>query len=448
MQLEGPQKKFKLWFAIGTPFQANVFYPIIEKFKDKIDLLVTARDHDRVLGILDAKGVNYKAVGKHGGRELYGKLSAYAEGLSEFLPLIKAERPDLMITERWPEAVRVAFGLNIPSWSIFYDEREFHVNRMVFPLSNKVFAPHFYTREELHKQGVIDASSIVWFKGFNTTYLKGCRPPEKNTFKEMGISGPLVLVRTEPRFASFFPSEKTTLEETLRILVSSSDYKRGKFDLLAIPRDEHQRKRLERIGVPIFNNITPENPVFFANVVLGAAETMLMEAFVLCKPCISAIYWNQSKPVKELHKYVPHSTNPQELCSETLRLLKPEEAESFRKRARRIVDLMDNISEKIAEEIQAFLGIGARVKKYRQRRSELEQCMELVERVSLTPSKLTPLIYEMSISYEKLKVLTKKLVDKGILVESIDRNGNKYYQATDYGISLLSNYKKVREILS
>ncbi len=446
--MEKTIKKFKLWFAIGTPFQVNIFHPIIEKFKDKVDLLVTARNHDRILEILDAKGVSYKAVGKHGGRELYGKLSAYAEGLSEFLPLLKAEKPDLMITERWPEAVRVAFGLNIPSWSIFYDEREYHVNRMVFPLSNKVFAPHFYTQGELRNQGVIDTSSIVWFKGFNTTYLKGCCQPESDPFKEIGVSHPVVLVRTEPRFASFFPGEKTTLEETLRILVSSPDYKRGNFSLLAIPRDEHQRERLERMGAPIFNRVTSENPVFFTDVLLGAAETMLMEAFVLCKPCISAIYWTESKPVKELHKYVPHSTSPQELCSETLRLLKPEEAEAFKKRAWRIVDLMDNIAEKIADEIRVFLGIETRVKKYRHRRSELDLCMELIERVSLAPSKLTPLIYEIGISYNKLRILTRELVSKGILAESIGRNGNRYYQATDYGISLLSDYKRVKKILS
>ena len=31
--------------------------------------------------------------------------------------------------------------MNIPSWTIFYDEREKHVNQMVFRLATKIFIP-------------------------------------------------------------------------------------------------------------------------------------------------------------------------------------------------------------------------------------------------------------------------------------------------------------------
>jgi len=439
-------KKTKIWFAIGTPYQANLFHPVIEKLKNRVEILVTAREHDRILEILDAKRIDYKVVGKHGGSTLYGKLSAYAETLSGFVQLINAEKPSLMLTERWPEAVRTAFGLNILSWTLFYDEREFHVNRMVFPLSNKVFAPSFYTLKELRNHGVLEESSIVWFKGFHTTYLKGCRPLGGDPFKEMGISHPVVLVRTEPRFASFFPGEKPVLEEAVRMLIGSTDYRRGRFSMVAVPRDGNQRERFEKMGVPIFTTATLENPVFFADVVLGAAETMLMEAFVLCKPCVSGIYWQESKPVRELHKHVPHSGNPQDLCSETLRLLNPEEAESFKRRARRIVDLMDNIAEKIEREILLFLGEKISSKKYRARRSELDLCMDLIEEVSLSPSKLTPLMYRTGVSYNKLRALVKKLVNKGLLTETLV-DGDKYYRATDRGIELLFNYKKIRDVL-
>jgi len=444
--LERSSSKFKLWVAISTPFQANLFHPLIQSLKGKVDLLVTARDHDRILDILDAKGVDYKVVGRHGGRDLYGKLSAYAEVVSELMPLVNAEKPNMMITERWPEATRVAFGLNIPSWSLFYDEREFHVNRMVFPLSAKVFAPHFYTREELREQGVLGTSSIVWFKGFHTTYLKSCKPSEKDPFKEMGISHPVVLARAEPRFASFFPEERDILDETLKMLVSSQEYRRGDFSLLAMPRDEHQLRRMERIRVPILEKATPENPVFFADVVLGAAETMLMEAFVLCKPCVSAIYWDESRPVKELHKYIPHSTRPTELRSETLRLIDSKEAETFKKRAQRIVDLMDNLSEKITSEVRRLLEGEARVKKYRRRRSELDLYMEIVEIMSLRPSKLISLMHDTGISYNKLKALVNTLVRKGLVAESSSSEG-KHYQATERGIDLLFDYKRIKEAL-
>ena len=78
--------------------------------------------------MLEAKGVEYFKVGKHGGKELDGKLLAYTDAIQQLLPIVKKEKPDLLITERWPEAVRTAFGFDIPSWTLFYDEREYHVN--------------------------------------------------------------------------------------------------------------------------------------------------------------------------------------------------------------------------------------------------------------------------------------------------------------------------------
>jgi predicted transcriptional regulator len=173
---------------------------------------------------------------------------------------------------------------------------------------------------------------------------------------------------------------------------------------------------------------------------------MLMEAFVLCKPCVSAIYWDESRPVKELHKYIPHSTRPTELRSETLRLIDSKEAETFKKRAQRIVDLMDNLSEKITSEVRRLLEGEARVKKYRRRRSELDLYMEIVEIVSLRPSKLISLMHDTGISYNKLKALVNILVRKGLVAESSASEG-KHYQATERGIDLLFDYKRIKEAL-
>ena len=132
-----PKEIKKIWIAIGTPFQANFFAPLIKEAQQECEFFVTARDHDGIFSILEVKGIDYIPVGKHGGKELSGKLEAYVETIQLMVPIAQRNKPDLLLTERWPEAVRVAFGLNIPSWTIFYDERETHVNQMVFPLASK-----------------------------------------------------------------------------------------------------------------------------------------------------------------------------------------------------------------------------------------------------------------------------------------------------------------------
>ena len=151
-----PNKVRKIWVAMSTPFQANFFAPLIKELTGEFEFVVTARDHDRIQSILDAKRIEYIPVGKHGGRDLGNKLEAYAETIQKLLPIVKREKPDILLTERWPEAVRTAFGLNIPSWTIFYDEREKHVNQMVFPLATLVFTPGFYTFLVFSLTGVLD----------------------------------------------------------------------------------------------------------------------------------------------------------------------------------------------------------------------------------------------------------------------------------------------------
>jgi len=201
----------KVWIAMGTPFQANFFAPVIEELQGEVEFLVTPRDHDNIKEILDAKKIPYTLVGKHGGKELDGKLTAYAKNIEEFVPLIAKEKPDLLLTERWPEAVRVAFGFDIPAWTIFYDERERHVNQMVFPLSSKVFAPRFYSFEDLYKNGVADPERVVWFNGFHTGYLKGQPPTKPDPRGRLGVEPPVILVRPEPDFATFVSGHEPVL---------------------------------------------------------------------------------------------------------------------------------------------------------------------------------------------------------------------------------------------
>ena len=182
--------------------------------------------------------------------------------------------------------MRVAFGLNIPSWTIFYDERETHVNQMVFPLASKIFTPRFYNLHELFQNGVADAEKIVWFNGFHTCYLKNEQESTINPFKTLGLKAPVVFVRPEPEFATFFPSHKPVLEKSVELIAKS-----GSASIAVLPRTEAQRRHYSKMkDVTVLDKSMSDCPVAHVDVALGAAETMLMEAFVMGKPSVSAIY--------------------------------------------------------------------------------------------------------------------------------------------------------------
>ena len=439
-----PKRIEKIWIAIGTPFQANFFAPLIKELDKECEFLITARDHDGIFSILDAKKIDYIPVGKHGGKELPSKLQAYAETIQEMLPIVQKEKPDLVLTERWPEAVRVAFGLNIPSWTIFYDERETHVNQMVFPLASKIFTPRFYNLHELFQNGVTDPEKLVWFSGFHTCYLKDeqdSSPGQANPFEKLGVKPPVVFVRPEPEFATFFPSHKPILEKAVELIAQT-----GNASVAVLPRTLEQRRSYSRMkDVTVMDNSMSDSPVAHVDVALGAAETMLMEAFVMGKPSVSAIYWPVSKPVVELHRYIAHSTDPAQIARHVDRLLDAGEKEAFRERASLLVKNMDNPAKLMIDEIRK-INEGDALNKSYARRSRIEIFLDIIQSTSLRPLRLTHIMRDANISHNELKKILSTLESSGLIASEETLNG-KLYQATSEGLKVLEDYRGIRQRL-
>ncbi|MDA4126810.1 MAG: DUF354 domain-containing protein [Thaumarchaeota archaeon] len=432
-----PDRVKKIWVAMSTPFQANFFAPIIDQLKGEFEFLITAREHDNITRILDAKGISYLKVGKHGGKDLGNKLEAYAETIKLMLPIVKEEKPDLLLTERWPEAVRVAFGLNIPSWTIFYDEREQHVNQLVFPLASRVYVPRFYDFQELYSSGVTDPDKVAWFNGFHTGYLKGSVPEAENPYAKLGINSPVVFVRPEPEFASFFPTHEPILEKAVEKIV-----KKDIASVAVLPRTESQHRKYSKMGVTMLESSMVESPVAHADIALGAAETMLMEAFILGKPAVSAIYWEASKPVSELHRYIPHSTEPSKIAGYVEEYLDPDNKKAFSEKVSLLVKNMDNPAELMMNDIRK-LNSPKRVEASFKRRSRFEIHLDIIQAASLRPLRPTQIMKEANISYNELKGIIEVLEARNLLRVEMNISG-KYYQSTLEGLKLLDDYRSLR----
>ncbi len=338
----------KIWFDIGTPFNCNLADAIIKHLGGFSETLITCRDHDHIIEILSAKKMDFVPIGKHGGKSLKGKLKAYAERVTLLADVVEKEKPDLLITERDPSAVRTAFGFGTPAWTVFYDEREYWTNWMVFPLSNRIFVPHFYDPPELVQNGVT-LNRVTWFNGFHTAFLKDTWP-QLNAKNNSSQDKLRILIRPEFEFATFFNTEKIPILEQVVSLLIENNYDA---ELVVFPRTESQQELFSKYpAVTFIEENTMDCPVINVDLVIGAAETMLMEAFVLLKPAISCVYWEQSKPVQYLLQYIDHSTDPKEVVQLADKYFDKEEREKFSHRAKEVVDKMDNLGLLIAEEVK------------------------------------------------------------------------------------------------
>jgi len=326
--------------AVSTPFQVNFFEELARRKPDN-DYLFAARDRDATISMLENKGLPYVNLGGYNGRSLELKLKEFAHSLEAIGRVVKSFEPDLILTERYPPAVHVAHLADIPCWTIFNDEREFHVNRLTHPLAKKVFVPSFYQIELLRKQGVTDETKIVWFNGFITCYLKDAKTPEVNPF--LDVDGyeedrPVVLVRPEFEFSVFFSGYKPFLEEVVERLV-----KRGDLNVIVLPRTRVQRERYRQLGALMPDSALRGMPITHADVVIGSAETMLCEAFTLGVPAVSCIYWDLTVPMQVLHRHIPRANDPATALEMVTRFIDSAHArDEYKRTSAKVIGSMEN----------------------------------------------------------------------------------------------------------
>jgi predicted glycosyltransferase len=337
----------KVLIGIHTPFQVNFFEGLIARAGEDNEFLFAARDRDATIEMLEAKRLPYVDVGGYSGSDLGEKLREYAQGVSQIGDIIDEFRPDLILTERYPSAARAACIREIPYWTVFNDEREFHVNHLTHPAASKVFVPSFYQDLDLTQHGVFHRDRIEWFNGFITCYLKDYSPPEEDPFLQ--VEGhdedlPTILIRPEFEFSVFFEGYKPVLPKITAELVKDLEV-----NVVVFPRTQDQRERYEKTGALLMRKPFRETPVAFADLVMGSAESMLCEAFTLGTPALSSIYWSFTMPMKVLHRYIPHSVEPDESVeiAENLLFDEPTRRE-YRSTSRKVIGSMENPIDVIA----------------------------------------------------------------------------------------------------
>ncbi len=335
--------------------------------------------------------------------------------------------------------------MKIPSWTLFYDEREQHVNQMVFPLSSKIFAPSFYTPGELRNNGVTHLGRVIWFNGFHACYLKGESFKSSNPFRRMSISPPVILVRPEPEFATFFAGRKEVLEPAVYQICKKHD----DLNVVVVPRSQSQAHRYSKFPVKVLSSAFTANPVAYSEVVIGAAETMLMEAFVLGIPAVSCVYWPESRPVEELHKYIPRVTDPDQIVQKVLDYVDGAKRTEFQARARLAVEGMENPIDKMVKAIEDNLLQAEKTasRAVATRRSKIEICFDIMRTLSLRPAKLTQIMQAANLSYKETKEDLRILMSKSLVEKKSDMSGS-YFFLTQEGGEMLRNYRTIRDKLS
>jgi len=167
----------KIWIDITRMGQANLFGYMARRLSPEAEIMVTTFPDPRLTEIMHFLGIPFKVIGGRG----WDPLQKYADRILALTKVIEGFKPDLLISDLDPASIRSAFGLGIPAWAIYSNTRDpqREINRMSYPLCEKIFASSFFGRRRLADEGIA-LRALVEFKGFNECYIKSQRRRRNN----------------------------------------------------------------------------------------------------------------------------------------------------------------------------------------------------------------------------------------------------------------------------
>jgi len=286
----------RIWFDIEEPKTAVMFKSLFKMFQDeRAELLITARDYDSTIQILDDFNINFKQVGKHGGERLEDKLQTYVERLKDLLPIVKDFLPDFFVTFSSVEGTRIAYGLRIPSIGFNDEPRNEPVCKLIFPFLNNIITPQCVPIE-WYINLYADPKKIIRYNGIDELGWLLDYSPNPQILEDFNLEkGKYVILRTEPSFASYF-IDKLKPEETLISEIFPFIYKEfpnHKYFLLV--RTNKQQKFLQS---QLKSYINDENVVitrylpnipdfcFYGALIISGGGTIVRESSLLNVPSI------------------------------------------------------------------------------------------------------------------------------------------------------------------
>ena len=276
----------KIWIDISNVPHVLFFKNIIHKLEQKNEVLVTARDYGPVIDLLKQLELPFIKVGKHGGKELEGKLIESMKRIIELTEIIAKEKPELAVCKSSVELCRVAFGLSIPIIEIADNDKSKAVNKLTFPLATRIITPNAIDKKLLMEDGAT-FEKIVQFYGVCELANISDFSPNRKVLDDLGINEkkPLIILRFEPVFAAYL-KKASPLLEVLKLLKEKIENKQ----FVLFPRTPEQAEIVRKIAKEA---IIPERVVDtlsllnYATLMVGAGGTMNRESALLGVPTIS-----------------------------------------------------------------------------------------------------------------------------------------------------------------
>jgi len=322
---------------------------MIEKLRKKHNVLCTSRSYNEVAKLAKIRNFDLVYVGKHGGKEKYGKLEASISRTKKLSVVIDKFAPELAISFCSPEAARVSFGMGIQHIAFCDSPHANAVMKLTMPLIQKLLIPWIIPKKEFSKYG-IDIKNIISYRAIDAFVTIKRNVNQKDSLPFKNNQKKNILIRVEEEQASYTQKSRIIIP-IIKEIVNEFEGE----NIVILGRYAGQIKNLRKLfgkkAKILKMSFDGKYLLEHTDVFIGSGGTMTAESALLGVPTIS---YNAVPNIVEKYlvkiNLVKRETNPQEINKIIKEFFKS--SENNRKRARKILQSMEDPIQKLVEVIR------------------------------------------------------------------------------------------------
>lgn len=343
----------KVWFDLLTPKQILFFGPIIGELQSSgAEVLTTSRRYREVGPLAERAGLELRYVGDRGIRGPEEQLLAATRRQAEMIPVVKEFRPTAAVSIASAVCARVAFGLGIKHIAVNDSPHSEVAGRLSIPLSYHLLCPWVIPYKAWEPFG-IQRKQVTTYRALDpAVWLK--RKPLAGPVPKLDPNKKTITVRVQESDAPYL--SKVDMSWTDKLLASLLDAF-PEANLVALCRydfqvDEVRGKFGSKCVVP-GEVVSGHDLLAATDLFVGMGGTMSAEAALMGVPAISAFQGSlYTDRYLESAGLLARALTPTTLVSLARRFLAGSFREGYGRKAKRVLDSMEDPVPKIAGFIQ------------------------------------------------------------------------------------------------
>ena len=285
---ESPLAPAKFWIDLDNTPHVPFFIPIMAELRRRgHQVVVTARDAFQVCELADKKGVAYRKIGRHTGRNKLVKVLGLFYRAAQLLPFVRAERPDLAVSHGARSQVIIANLLRIPTVIIADYEfaRALPMMRPQWEIVPEVIGGnHLY----------VSADRVKHYPGIKEDVYATPFTPDPGLLRELGLRQEETIITMRPPATEAHyhnPEAEILFEHFMKRAVAQPGTR-----IVMLPRNKRQDEFIRSRWPEWFKDnrtLVPAkavdgiNLIYYSDLVVSGGGTMNREAAALGVPVYS-----------------------------------------------------------------------------------------------------------------------------------------------------------------